>query len=264
MTLDTNAARDALLIQFTQDATEMGLNPPLDPRMVGLDLQGHIIGIDKVLGVEQPACFGFLAKEADGSFLALIRGTANKLEWAEDAEFIQVSYPLGGKVEAGFFGLYQRMTYVPLAGTPKPLPIGLSAAIGHASIRVVGHSLGAALATFLTLDLAMAFGNRVSACFLASPRVGDNLFVSTFHGVVKNYTAYAFSLDFVPHVPPGLNYSPLPNCIFFDPDDAGARIKRDFWCFHHSLDYAAMLDYSIADWSKLNCANAACILGPNV
>lgn len=260
MAIDSAASRDALWIQFTQDATDGGaLAPPLDPR-IGLTLCGHILGVDRVLGNQSKVCYGFLAKDGD-DFVALIRGTADTLEWCEDSEFLLTDHGGGAKVELGFFGLYSRMTYVPLGGTEHPLGQGIAGAIGSGSIKVVGHSLGAALATYLTLDLAIAFGDRVSGCFLASPRPGDGAFAALFHSVVKNYVAYAFALDLVPRVPMGFSFSPLPNTIEIDPDNGGARIKFGIWCNHHAIDYAALLDYSTADWQHIPTPNAACILG---
>lgn len=260
MAIDSAASRDALLIQYTQEATDGGaLAPPIDPRM-GLTLCGHILGVDRVLGDQSHVCYGLLAKDGD-SYLALIRGTADALEWFEDAEFLLTNHPGGGSVEVGFFGLYERMSYVPMGGAPQPLGPGIAGAIGASPIRVVGHSLGAVLATYLTLDLALAFGDRVSGCFLASPRPGDGRFAALFHGVVKNYVAYAYQLDLVPRVPMGFDFCELPGTIEIDPDNGGARLKFSLWCNHHAIDYAALLDYTTADWQHIPTPNAACILG---
>lgn len=263
MALDRKAAQDALLVTYAMDMTQGGaLAPPLDPRIVGWTLRGHILGIDQVLGISTPACYGFLAESIGepGRFVAVIRGTADVSEWIEDAAFALINHPGLGQVERGFFTLYERMTFAPLSEASKPLPIGIAGAIGSGSVHVVGHSLGAALATYLNFDLAQAFGDRVSGCFLASPRPGDADFAARFHATVQDYQVWNYAPDAVPRVPAGFGFCQLPNATVIPESPI---IKNSLWCHHHSACYAALLDYSVATWATLgpqDADNVACIL----
>jgi hypothetical protein len=57
------------------------------------------------------------------------------------------------------------------------LGAGLVERIGAGAVTVIGHSLGSALATYLTYDLAKALKEKVSACLFASPRSGNKTWV---------------------------------------------------------------------------------------
>ena len=52
--------------------------------------------------------------------------------------------------------------------------------VGAGTVTVTGHSLGSALATYLTLDVAVGLGDRATACLFASPRTGDAAWVELF------------------------------------------------------------------------------------
>src|SRR5208282_200633 len=75
---------------------------------------------------------------------------------------------------------YTSMQLISTAGAP---PGALAPAIADAAgaagtATVVRHSLGAALATYLTLDLARGgLSGRVSACLFASPHTGNQAFI---------------------------------------------------------------------------------------
>src|SRR6202034_4599795 len=71
----------------------------------------------------------------------------------------------------------------------------------RAGVTIVGHSLGAALATYLTLDLTRAgLRARVSACLFASPRTGNQPFVTLFDQTIADYRLFNYMLDIVPRV----------------------------------------------------------------
>ena len=135
-------------------------------------------------------------------------------------------------------------------------------------VTVVGHSLGSALATYLTLDLARAgLSARVSACLFASPHPGDQAFVALFDQTIADYRLFNYILDIVPRVPPGLGYAALPRRTVIRPSTAEAAIRFDIGCNHHVICYCAMLDYE----ETMNATNPvppgeegskACILGP--
>jgi pimeloyl-ACP methyl ester carboxylesterase len=81
-----------------------------------------------------------------------------------------------------------------LATLPFPRPAS--------SLTVCGHSLGAALATLLALDVAAnTIFKDPTVYTYASPRTGDPAFASTYDQVVKNSFRIANRLDLVPKLP---------------------------------------------------------------
>ena len=134
-----------------------------------------------------------------------------------------------------------------------------------------GHSLGAPLATYLTLDLARGpLQGRVSGCYFACPHPGDQAFATLFDQVAgtANYVVYNYILDIVPRVPPTeFGYSALSQVRVIQPDTAQAEITFDVGCNHHVVCYLAMLDYT-ATMAAIDpvpageAGSAACIRGP--
>lgn len=263
-------ARFGYLVQMAMDMFLNGgvsnLAPAADPRLTDWGIRGYLVGLDTVfrrnnvvqvgpLQLGARVCYGFLAesRQAPGTFVVVVRGTATPIEWFEDAEFAQVPHPVAGKVEAGFWGLYKTLQ---MDGLPASRAI--AAAVGKGTITVVGHSLGAALATYLALDLAVAMGSRVSARIFASPRPGNADFAAAFHDHLTDYVVYANELDLVPRVPFGLGYCPVPNVTALVPGAVQARIRLGLECAHHILCYCAMLDYELLDWSAVPILDAAC------
>lgn len=283
MIQDPEAARLGLLVDYAMDmyTGPMGratLEPPPDPRLApDWALRSYVCGTDAVLHLKNPlalgqdnVCYGFLAESSarPGAFVAVIRGTDGILEWVEDGEFVPVRCPAGGMVEQGFWSLYQTLR-LRTAGQMGDLVAGITAAVGSAgTLMVVAHSLGSALATYLTMDLAdpARLGSRVSACLFASPQTGDSAFVERFDRSVANYRLYNYELDVVPRVPRGLGYATLPKATWISPFESQAAIRFDLGCHHHVICYCAMLDYTLLDWTKVPQQDqpcAACIRGPH-
>lgn len=255
------------------------LYPPVDPRLAagGWTLRGYVVGQDAWLRSRspvtlfpEPSCYGLLAERTaePGSFAVVLRGTEGLLEWAEDGEFFPYPYPHPSaiSVEQGFYGVYGSLQYVSVVQAapgaiivPQTLLGGLLRTVGSGSITVVGHSLGAAVATYLTLDLAGTKGlGHVAGRFFASPHPGDAAFAHLFDTTVADYQAYAYILDIVPHLPVGLGFCSLPKLRVLTPSTSQARIKFSVGCFHHLLSYLAELQYDLQSWE----ADCGCVLGP--
>lgn len=278
---DPRAAQMALLAMYAEDMYRIpvlgdnNLTPPVDSRVsANWNVVGFIAGRDAILdtqsmGLGDVVYYGFLgvSKTNPTEFVAVIRGTENFIEWIVDAEFLPVHHALKGRVEGGFYSIYRSMEFIDGAGVAKNLDEGIAPAIGQGTVTVVGHSLGSALATYLTIDLAVSqqMGSRVRACMFASPRPGDTEFVNYFDQQVASYTLYNYALDVVPTVPGLFGYTSLPRATRIAPSDAQSIIENTLPCNHHAICYAAMLDRTAADWTTMPPVDqqcAACIDGP--
>jgi Lipase (class 3) len=150
-----------------------------------------------------------LVFQADGAgdVVIAIRGTEGIDEWIHDALFLQVTCPFlagAGHTEDGFTAMYNSLrtdvtpTSPTVAGALASLPFKQPVS----SLTICGHSLGGALATLLSLDVAAntSFKNPTAYTY-ASPRTGDPAFTSTYDQVVKNSFRIANRLDLVPKLP---------------------------------------------------------------
>jgi triacylglycerol lipase len=285
---NTAAAAYGLLVMQAMDiyrAAPGSLTPPAAGLSAGWTIVAYITGDDTLLrkgplqSKGETVCYGFLAKRAVGEFVAAVRGTDGFVEWVEDGEFLPIPYapqialPAGPhpiSVEQGFWTLYASMRLISPEGTPLGAlaPAIVNAAGSGATVMVLGHSLGSALATYLTLDLARSsLGARVSGCFFASPHTGNQAFVSLFDQTVEDYRLFNYILDVVPRVPFGPDYVPLPKRTVLRPETAEARIRFDLGCNHHVICYCAMLDYegtkrATTPMPAEEKDSAACVLGP--
>jgi len=256
------------------------LNPPADPGLAaGWQIAGYLTANDAVfppqsgLGAGAEVNYGFVARNlADPtSYVAVIRGTDGFIEWIEDAEFVPIPHPrlAGLTVEQGFWGIYASMRLIAPDGSQLAAAAadGIPTLLGaNGTLMVVGHSLGSAIATYLSLDLARGpLGARVSACLFASPQPGDTALAQFYDQIVANYRVFNYVLDVVPRVPTGLGYSALLKTTVLQPSTAEASIRVDVGCNHHVICYCAMLDYENTPYqhvATIDTACAACILGP--
>jgi hypothetical protein len=145
--------------------------------------------------------------DGTGEVAIAIRGTEGIPEWIADFEFLQKTCPIipgSGKTDDGFTDMYGSLRKAPALGSPTVVQsLGTLAIIpAMTSITICGHSLGGALATLLTLDVAANTSITDPTIYTyASPRTGNSDFVSTFEQLVKNRFRIANRLDVVPKVP---------------------------------------------------------------
>lgn len=271
-------ARIGVLAAYAEDMHDAypgALAPPPDPRLSPeWTIRGYLVAQDVLWHpfswlevVAGRTCYGYLAESTvtPGEFVAAIRGTADTAEWLVDSRFVQTAHPSGGKVELGFWSVYQTMRYSPLAGTDSPVAQGISHAIGRGTVIVVGHSLGGALASYLALDLAKNQNARVRARVFASPRPGDQGFADAFAANVKDAVSYVGQHDLVPESPAGFGYLPLHCVQILSADIVQAIIHANPLCWHHLWSYLAQMHWSLMDWSTVPACDknlTACILGP--
>ncbi len=116
--------------------------------------------------------FGFVALNlTTQNVFVVFRGTQTPMDWLANLSFPQVPHAWG-MVEKGFAGLYGQCS-VSVITAVKRVP-------GSPKVFVTGHSLGSALATLATADLAI---NGIAAAMynIASPRVGNTAFADEFN-----------------------------------------------------------------------------------
>lgn len=154
---------------YRTDTHSLVPSPASGLTAAGWNLIAYISGRDALFArgplqvLPQTVCYGYLAQRGT-EFVAVIRGTDGFVEWVEDGMFPPIPYkpqtvlpstqgPVA--VEQGFWSIYAGMTLIsPQAAPLGSLGSGIVAAVGAGTVTVIGHSLGAALATYLTLDLA--------------------------------------------------------------------------------------------------------------
>jgi hypothetical protein len=197
--------------------------------------------IDCHLGVV--VTFGFLAVSAAKELVAVIRGTDTILEWLHDGSFLMVASPISGShgyTEDGFTAVYKSLRIGKANGTlaakdsiKSYLDTGAAA-----SVTVCGHSLGGALATFLTLDVGLNTSCKAPTSYTyASPRVGEHLFAGSYNASIPATYRIQNRQDLVPKLPPIL---PLPYehvNTQYELNPPPNKISPSIPCMHHLTTY---------------------------
>jgi triacylglycerol lipase len=257
-----------------------------------------------LLGLNDTTYFGaiFRHQQEPDQYLITIRGTESGPEWAQNvvatpdvlhgmtlaltSQLIKKggnakAHPDGGFVPAGFYGIYEAMTLgaaatisPPAAATGITQKIGSLQAtnrrtVGDASVTVVGHSLGAAVATYLSYDLAKNSGfAQVNAYLLATPHPGDKIYAGHFTDTGVNCVSIAYERDLVPAVPPPPLYVPLAETVTIRASGspiaqneilANATIGDSIGGNHHAVCYAAMLSSTVTKNIACYALDKACV-----
>jgi hypothetical protein len=159
----------------------------------GWSVSTDLTAVDKIGRNTETEFFGVaLRNDADGQMLIAIRGTDTFMEWLVDAEFAPCAFagsPAAGCVEDGFCSVYKTLRCArsgsDVLSFVRSLPPGTN-------LRIAGHSLGAAVATLLAVDIAVNLPALDLALYtFASPRVGDYPLYETFGTEIElDSTAY--------------------------------------------------------------------------
>jgi triacylglycerol lipase len=231
-------------------------------------VDGYVIGDDHVplhanVGAPRPSMHGVVAstRDAHGSpeYVVLLRGTVGAREWEIDAfaPHRAAPWPDSGHVPAGFLDLYESLTFLPVVGDAMPgrAAQALHDRIGTAPVTVIGHSAGAVLGTYLSMDLALDdTTNRIAGRFFASARPGDAAYADAYLRVVPDHRVFNNVRDLVPDLPPGFGrdgYKPLRQVTPLDPSQRRVPLRDSAGCNHHAVSYAALLDFDrmpVAAW----------------
>jgi len=205
---------------------------------------------------------GIIAQSAtdDADIVIAVRGTEGIWEWLQDAKFLPRPFPNvpgGGLSEDGFTDMYLSFSLTPSPSTTFMQDVK-ALLPSNAMVTVTGHSLGAALATLLSLDMAVNTSFPLAVYTLASPRVGDLSFHNLFNHIVPNAYRVANRLDIVPQTPPPLLYLHVGDDTELVPDNT---LKYDLACEHALTSYFNMLAALIGQQS-LYPIDASCLNQP--
>ncbi|WP_424767947.1 lipase family protein [Paenibacillus sp. sgz302251] len=166
--------------------------------------------------------FGFVLTSEHASVLAF-RGSGSAVDWVADFIAQQTPYrPVknAGLTHKGFTDIYmsarnQILELVKQLPEDKPL-------------FVTGHSLGGALATLASYDLASntAFTSPIVYTF-GAPRVGDPAFVRQYNTTIATHWRFQNEFDIVPHLPTLVYQSPKTKQAYYYMHVKG-EVKRSF------------------------------------
>lgn len=207
----TLAAKQANFVNFAYNmfaAEPNSLRPPVDPGFAaaGYDLIFYLSAHD----LQDIKFYGYLAAEtaSPGNIVIAIRGTETPAEWILDFDALPLPYLGKGMVAGGFRAIAQSFQFMDPSGTVLgDLPTTLAArnaVTPITSITVLGHSLGAALATLAAAQIAFSnspTGGTLKLATYASPRVGLLDFMTSFNQAIPTTFRIWNTLDFVPQVP---------------------------------------------------------------
>jgi predicted lipase len=146
--------------------------------------------------------FGGISRAANRIYVTF-RGSGIKSaqNWAKNVQFTKTKHWSDQpkvKIHKGFSTSWNSMKpYV------TKMVSNLKSACKSCSVVVVGHSLGAGLATMATVDLVRG-GHRVSLVTLGSPRVGNKDFAAYFKKLRIPTIRWVNKNDLVPQSPPTL------------------------------------------------------------
>lgn len=253
--IDWNAAiKYAKLVQLAEDILPNNDDAQLKTQLTSAGytyletLYGNELSTDVDPHLGQIDSFGFLALSSANELVAAIRGTVTIWEWIHDASFLMVPSPIPGVMgftEDGFTAIYKSLR----TGSAPASTCAIDAIKNHLangpakSVTVCGHSLGGALATLLTVDVARntTCKSPVSYTF-ASPRTGDHLFASAYNASISASYRIVNRQDLVPQLPSIL---PLPYehvNTKYELNPPMGKIKQNIVCMHHLATYIWLME----------------------
>jgi triacylglycerol lipase len=254
--------------QFVNAAYQMYGNDPNNPTPApvglpaGYQFFAWVQMRDFIIGEGPLVFYGLIAQSTKDTneFVLAIRGTENLTEWLDDIVSM-VPVPWGDFGSAGYgfariYGTLQVVNYLPagpLAAKEAPnltfaqqvaaaVQRGAEAApsvAAAARFKVVGHSLGSALATLYVADNATTTPAKTPLiCTFASPRVGDFAFASKFNELGIASWRIVNELDLVPKLP-FIDFEHVDTLYQYN---SGSSVTWTLECWHSLATYLHLLD----------------------
>lgn len=135
-----------------------------------------------------------------GEIIIAYRGTHNINNIWEDLKILKTNQAFAGIKGAytatGFYGCYIATKSAVITAVNK-----LKSTNSQYRIKIIGHSLGGAVATIAALDMKYSLGISVECYSLGSPRVGNDGFVFAFESANIPQWRLTHSDDPIPHLP---------------------------------------------------------------
>ena len=134
--------------------------------------------------------------------ILVFRGTQTQAEWLQNLDAKQVKYDAPdskdyGAVHKGFLGLTRKL---------HPEPVAIAKQLDPTiPCYITGHSLGAAVATLVAMEIAQKvpqLKDQIQLYTFAGPRVGSPKFVQAHSQLIPNSYRIVNLTDSVPLVPP--------------------------------------------------------------
>ncbi|CDG20313.1 conserved protein of unknown function [Xenorhabdus poinarii G6] len=262
------AANFAALVLYAAKMNEQYDNnptPPADPRIKedGWKIIAYISADDLSFSVTPKiafpnhVCYGYVAEKraSPGTYVIAIRGTdpAILLEDIHDGVIAFASpwrHSPKVTVSQGFFSIYDSMKLTVVE--PKShhddhlkLAEAITQLIGaNNPFTIVGHSLGAAIASYLMYEMGPLAPNH-SACLFACPRPGNSEFSKHLTQNFRHFAVFNYVDDVIPHLPPEiLGYDSLDYINTFNPQ-TNLDISDGPLCSHYLINYIARLDLNV-------------------
>lgn len=184
--------------------------------------------------------FGYSAYERNSNLIFVsIRGSANFQNWLQNLNAFQTNYNKcnGCNVHEGFYNAYSSLKEGILSSIQN-----LHRKYPTAQIAVLGHSLGAAIATFAYIDLFQIIGNIDYFYTFGSPRVGNQNFADFVNSKTNfggNFRARVTHYrDPVPHVPMhSVGFAHIDTEVFYVQDSSSYTICQSGEDPNCSLQY---------------------------
>ncbi|MBE8595717.1 lipase family protein [Xenorhabdus sp. BG5] len=268
------AANFAAFVLYAAKMNEKYYNnptPPADPRIEedGWKVIAYISANDLSFSVtprkgELPdhVCYGYVAKKvaeknnSPGEYIIAIRGTDPTilLEDVHDG-LIDFTSPWTRfpkiEVSQGFFSVYDSMKLITIEPesyrdySNLKLAEAIVQFIGvNSQFTIAGHSLGAAIASYLMYEIGPMALNH-SACLFACPRPGNREFSKFVTQNFSNFAVFNYIDDVIPHLPPKiLGYASLDYINEFKPQ-TNLDISDGPLCSHYLINYIARLDLDV-------------------
>jgi hypothetical protein len=193
---------------YFSDISNLTPKPPPGFSALGCQIIGYINAVDMFIDDSLMVFFGYVAQSLaqPNQLVIAIRGTEAALEWLIDFELWPTAFTTipatGLLVENGFFSVFKTMTFVDSNGDAVRLADLLALVSGDgASLTIVGHSLGGALATMLALDVLYTTPSLkpdTTVYTLASPALGNGAFADYFDATVQTSFRVWNEYDLVP------------------------------------------------------------------